>query len=73
MSVCKPCCMMLHVVGSCCAKYETGQTFSYVQTDAITTNNVGSCWPKMLRSFARGFMHLVRQNYGFYLGPNGIF
>ena len=24
------------VVGSCCAKFETGQTFSYVQTDATT-------------------------------------
>ena len=25
---------LLHVVGSCCAKFETGQTFSYLQTDA---------------------------------------
>ena len=23
-----PCCMLLSVVGSCCAKFETGQTFS---------------------------------------------
>ena len=30
------CCMLLRVVGSCCAKFETGQTFSYVQTDATT-------------------------------------
>ena len=33
-------CVLLHillrVVGSCCAKFETGQTFSYVQTDATT-------------------------------------
>ena len=32
------CCVLLHtllhVVGSCWAKFETGQTFSYVQTDA---------------------------------------
>ena len=27
---------------------------SYVQTDATTPNNVGSCWPTMLRPFARG-------------------
>ena len=26
-SVCTPCCMLLDVVGSCCAKLETGQTF----------------------------------------------
>ena len=26
-SVCTPCCMLLCVVGSCCAKSETGQTF----------------------------------------------
>ena len=28
--------MLLRVVGSCCAKFETGQTFRYVQTDATT-------------------------------------
>jgi len=27
-SVCTPCCMLLRVVGSCCAKMETGQTLS---------------------------------------------
>ena len=27
-SVCTPCCMLLRVAGSCCAKFETGQTFS---------------------------------------------
>ena len=26
-SCCTPCCMLLRVVGSCCAKFETGQTF----------------------------------------------
>ena len=36
-------CYMLRVVGSCCAKFETGQTLSYVvQTDATTPNNVAS-------------------------------
>ena len=38
------CCCVLF--GSCCAKFETGQTFSYVQTDATTPNIVGP--------FARG-------------------
>ena len=32
---------LLCVVGSCCKKFETGQTFSYVQTDATTPNNAG--------------------------------
>ena len=40
------CCVRLHtllrVVGSCGAKFETSQTFSYVQTDATTPNNVAS-------------------------------
>ena len=30
-------------VACCCAKFETGQTFSYVQTGATTSNIVGSC------------------------------
>ena len=34
---------LLHVVRSCCAKFETGQTFSYVQTDATTPNSAASC------------------------------
>ena len=41
-SFCSPCCMLLGVVGSCCSKFETGQTFSYVQTDATTPNIVGT-------------------------------
>ena len=40
--VCTPCCMLLRVVGSCCAKFETSQTFSYVQKDATTPSNVAS-------------------------------
>ena len=50
-SVCTPCCMLLDVVACCCAKFETGHTFSPVQTDApgtqhcwlTTPNIVGSC------------------------------
>ena len=37
--------MLLRVVGSSCAKFETGETFSYVQTNATTSNIVG---PTML-------------------------
>ena len=33
-SFCAPCCMRLRVIETCCAKFETGQTFRYVQTDA---------------------------------------
>ena len=43
VSFCLPCCMLLYVVRSCCAKFETGQTFSYVQTDATTPNSAASC------------------------------
>ena len=35
------CYMLLNVFGSCCAKYETGQAFSYVKTDATTARIVG--------------------------------
>ena len=31
LDVCTPCCLLLCVVGSCCTKFETGQTFSYLQ------------------------------------------
>ena len=34
-----------HPVACCCAKFETGQTFSYEQTDATTPHIVG---PTML-------------------------
>ena len=60
-SVCTPCCMLLRLVGSCCAKFETGQTFSYVQTDATTPNIVGSCRPTILRLLARGFKSLINE------------
>ena len=46
--------MLLDVVACCCAKFEIGQTFSYVQTDATTSDNVGSCWPTVLHPFAQG-------------------
>ena len=38
-SVCAPCCMLLRVIRSCCAKFETDQTFRYVQTDAATPSS----------------------------------
>ena len=40
------CCIRLHTlllaVGSCCAKFETGQIFRYVEMDSTTSNNVVS-------------------------------
>ena len=61
---CTPCCMLLHAVRSCCAKFETGQTFSSLQTDAITANNAGSCWPTMSRPFVLGFIHTWGSQWG---------
>ena len=43
---------LLHVVGSCCAKFETGQTFSHVQTDATIF---------LLLPFAWGFASVSRE------------
>ena len=68
-SVCTPCCMLLRVVGSCCTKFETGQTFSCEQTDATTPNIVGQqCW-ELLRLFACSlkFVPLSGQNQQLYL------
>ena len=31
-SVCTPCCLLLDIVGCCCAKFETSQTFSPVHS-----------------------------------------
>ena len=48
-SVCTPCCMLQLVFGSCCPKFETGQTLIYLQTGR---NNSQRCW-ELLRPFAR--------------------
>ena len=37
--------MLSRVVGSCCVRFETGQTFNYLQTDATSPNIIG---PTML-------------------------
>jgi len=42
VSVCIPCCMLLCVFGSWCAKFETSQTFSPVQTDTTLLGVVES-------------------------------
>ena len=45
--------ILFHVVESCCAKFETGQTFSSVQTDAtLMAKNPSHYW-ELLRPFAR--------------------
>ena len=50
-SVCTP--TLFYVVGSCCTKFETGQTFIDVQTDATTPNMLDQqCW-EFVRPFAR--------------------
>ena len=59
-SVCTPCCMLLRVVGSCCAKFETGQTFSYVQTDATTPNIAGTTMSGVVASFCAQLKSVVR-------------
>ena len=42
-----------HPVARCCTKFETGQTFSPVQTDAtLLASNSQNCW-ESLRPFAR--------------------
>ena len=58
-SVCTPCCMLLDVVACCCAKFETGQTFSPVQTDAtLLPYNAQHCW-ELLRPFGRSLTLLL--------------
>ena len=60
------CCLLLRLLGSCWMKFETGQTSSNNFQQVATTynmvckrfqhvgpNNVASCWPTMLRAFAR--------------------
>ena len=48
---------LLCVVGSCCSKFETGQTFSYVQTNATAPKNAGfahglrASWRLVFRPF----------------------
>ena len=47
-------CMLLCVVGSCFAKFETGQA-TYKRSQQLPTMlGVVICWPKLLRPFALG-------------------
>ena len=45
--------MLLDVVACCCAKFETGQTFSPVQTNATLVVNKSQHCLELLRPFAR--------------------
>ena len=45
--------IILRVVGSCCATFETGQTFSPVQTNAAFLANNSQHFRELLRPFAR--------------------
>ena len=49
--------LLLHVDGSCCAKFETSQTFNQLQTDATTPI---SCGPTMLRVVASDYRWFSR-------------
>ena len=52
-SVCTPCCILLDVVVFCCAKFETCQTFSTLQTGAtLLANKPDVVESYMLRPFA---------------------
>jgi len=51
-------CMLLCVVGSCFAKFETGQATSKRSQQLPTMLWVVICWPKLLRPFARGFRNI---------------
>ena len=68
------CCVLLRLLGSCWMKFETGQTSSNNFQQVATThnmvckrsqhigpNNVASCWPTMLRAFARA----LRMSFSF--------
>ena len=45
-------CMLLLVVGSCCAKFEIAQTFRQVETDTTNPNIVGQQYWELSRPFA---------------------
>ena len=49
-SVCIPCCLLSHVVASCGAKFEAGQTFSHMQTDATLLGQL--CWELLANNVA---------------------
>ena len=52
-----------HPVARCCTKFETGQTFSPVQTDAtLLASNSQNCW-ESLRPFARNFPKVIQELY----------
>ena len=68
---------LLHVVGCCCAKFETGRTFRPVQTDrTLLAFNSQHCW-ELLRPFARSltlfFMALTMPLNNFRLKFSYIF
>ena len=59
---------LLYVVRSCCAKFETGQTFSYVQTDATTPSNVAAsccqqCCVPLHKALDRTFEAMMYRQY----------
>ena len=55
--VCTPCCMLLDVVASCCAKFETGQTFQPTTPSFSFVPWSPKCSATMLDPFAQLFQH----------------
>ena len=59
-SVCTPCCMMLYVFGTCCANFETGETF-----EPKTPNISFVPWfPKRSVTMSDPFAQLYKQWWG---------
>ena len=61
---CTPCCMLLRVVGTCCAKFGTGQTLSYVKTYSTSLANNSRHWELLannVESVCKGLNLFSRQ------------
>ena len=52
-----------HSVACCCTKFETGQTFSPVQTNATLLASNSQNWWESLRPFARNFPKVIQELY----------
>ena len=56
---CTPCCMSLCVVGICCAKFETGQTFRSVRNGH---NNSQQCWVRLHEVLSPSWFSIIHLN-----------
>ena len=58
LDVWTPCCMLFCVVGSCCTKFETGQTFSYLQMLGVVGQHFRVCLHRALNLLQILICHL---------------